>query len=188
MLRTQNAVAYAQICGLRDGWRAHVRAGRWYEAFIDFYNGPDSFARWPSQRREAFLAVQQARGDLWDVLFDGPLTPDALSGVTAPVHVAEGSQTSAVDHAICDVVRRHVPQTRHTGNRRASRRSTSGRRPAPPGRPARRRRGARRGTRRWRACPRPAPDRPPGPGPGLPAGGRSAAPWPRPAAGRPDAR
>ena len=34
--------------------------------------------------------------------------------MTAPVHVVEGSQTSAVDHAICDVVRRHVPQTRHT--------------------------------------------------------------------------
>lgn len=117
LLRTQDAVAYAQICGLRDGWRAHVRAGRCYEAFeafIDFYNGPGSFARWPSQRRDAFLAVQQARGDLWDVLFDAPLTLDALAGVTAPVHVVEGSQTSAVDHAICDVVRRHVPQTRHT--------------------------------------------------------------------------
>jgi len=117
LLRTQDAVAYAQICGLRDGWRAHVRAGRWYEAFeefIDFYNGPGSFARWPSQRREAFLAVQQARGDLWDVLFDGPLTLGALAGVTAPVHVVEGSQTSAVEHAICDVVRRHVPHARHT--------------------------------------------------------------------------
>ena len=74
LLRTQDAVAYAQICDLRDRWRAHVRAGRWYEAFeefIDFYNGPGSFARWPSQRREAFLAVQQARGDLSDILFDG---------------------------------------------------------------------------------------------------------------------
>jgi lipase len=117
LLRTQDAVAYAQICGLRDGWRAHVRAGRWYEAFeefIDFYNGPGSFARWPRPRREAFLAVQQARGDLWDVLFDGLLTVDALAGLTAPVHVVEGSQTSAVDHAICDVVRRHVPHARHT--------------------------------------------------------------------------
>ena len=117
LLRTQDAVAYAQICGLRDGWRAHVRAGRWYEAFeefIDFYNGPGSFARWPSQRRKAFLAVQQARGDLWDVLFDGPLTLDALAGLTAPVHVVEGSQTSAVEHAICDVVRRHVPHAQHT--------------------------------------------------------------------------
>jgi lipase len=34
--------------------------------------------------------------------------------VTAPVHVVEGSQTSAVDHAICDVVRRHLPQPQHT--------------------------------------------------------------------------
>lgn len=60
-----------QICGLRDRWRAHVGAGRWYEAFeefVDFYNGPGSFTRWPLPRREAFLAVQQARGDLWDVL------------------------------------------------------------------------------------------------------------------------
>ena len=59
-------------------------------------------------------AAQQARGDLWDVLFDGLLTLDALVSVTAPVHVVEGSQTSAVDHAICDVVRRRVPQARHT--------------------------------------------------------------------------
>ena len=96
----------------RARWR-----GRWYEAyeeFIDFYNGPGSFARWPPPRREAFLAVQQARGDLWYVLFDGLLTLDALARVTAPVHVVEGSQTSAVDHAICDVVRRHLPHARHT--------------------------------------------------------------------------
>jgi lipase len=118
LLRTQDADAYAQICGLRDRWRAHVAAGRWFEAFeefVDFYNGPGSFARWPPPRREAFLADQRARGDLWDVLFDdGLLTLDALAGVTAPVHVVEGSLTSAVDHAICDVVRRHVLRTRHT--------------------------------------------------------------------------
>jgi lipase len=117
LLRTQDADAYTQICGLRDRWRAHVRAGRWYEAFeefVDFYNGPGSFARWPPPRREAFLAVQKAREDLWDVLFDGPLTLDTLARVTAPVHVIEGSQTSAVDHAICDIVRRHMPHAQHT--------------------------------------------------------------------------
>jgi lipase len=95
LLSTQDATAYAQICDLRDRWRAHVGAERWYdafEAFIDFYNGPGSFAQWPPERREAFLAVQQ----------------------TAPVHVIEGSQTSAVDHAICDVVRRHVPHAHYT--------------------------------------------------------------------------
>jgi pimeloyl-ACP methyl ester carboxylesterase len=118
LLRAQDADAYAQICALRDRWRAHVRAGRWYEAFeqfVDFYNGPGSFAGWPPSRRDAFLAEQQTRGDLWDVLFDdGLLNVDALAGLTAPVHVIEGSQTSAVDHAICDVVRRHVPHARHT--------------------------------------------------------------------------
>ena len=118
LLRTQDADAYTQICGLRDRWRAHVRAGRWHDAFeefIDFYNGPGSFAGWPSQRQEAFLAVQQARGDLWEVLFDdGRLNSGALASLTAPVHVVEGSQTSAIDHAICDVVRRHVPHTQHT--------------------------------------------------------------------------
>ncbi len=118
LLRTQDADAYAQICGLRDRWRTRVSEGRWYEAFeefVDFYNGPGSFARWPPPRREAFLAVQQARGDLWDVLFDDSLlTLDALASVTAPVHVVEGSQTSPVDRAICDVVRRHVPHAQHT--------------------------------------------------------------------------
>ena len=117
LLRTQDADAYSQICGLRDRWRARVRAGQWYEAseeFVDFYNGPGSFARWPPPRRDAFLAAQQTRGDLWDVLFDDLLTLDALAGLTAPVHVVEGTQTTAVDHAICDVVRRHVPHPRHT--------------------------------------------------------------------------
>jgi pimeloyl-ACP methyl ester carboxylesterase len=66
------------------------------------------------RRREAFLAAQQARGDLWDVLFDDLLTIDALATMTAPVHVIKGSQTSTVDQAICDVVRRHVPHAQHT--------------------------------------------------------------------------
>jgi lipase len=117
LLRTQDADAYAQICGLRDRWRAHVRAGRWYEAFeefVDFYNGPGSFARWPPPRREAFLALQQSRGDLWDVLFDDLLTLDALATVTAPALVVEGTKTSTVDHAICDVVRRHMPHAQRT--------------------------------------------------------------------------
>ena len=117
LLRTQDAGAYSQIGGLRDRWRAHVRAGRWYDAFeefVDFYNGAGSFARWPPLRREAFLAVQQARGDLWDVLFDDLLTVDGLARLTVPVHVVEGSQTSAVDHAICNVIRRHLPHAQHT--------------------------------------------------------------------------
>ena len=85
LLRTEDADAYARICGLRDRWRANVRAGRWHEAFeefVDFYNGPGSFARWPRPRREAFLAAQQERGDLWDVLFDDLLTVDSLGRVT----------------------------------------------------------------------------------------------------------
>jgi lipase len=117
LLRTEDAEAYARISGLRDSWRANVRAGRWHEAFegfVDFYNGPGSFAGWPAPRREAFLAAQRERGDLWDVLFDDLLTIDSLGRITVPVHVVEGSQTSAVDHAICGVVLRHVPQARHT--------------------------------------------------------------------------
>jgi pimeloyl-ACP methyl ester carboxylesterase len=118
LLRTQDTDAYAQICGLRDRWRAHVHAGRWYEAFeefIDFYNGPGSFARWPLPRRHPFLAVQQTRGDLWNVLFDDDLlTLDALAGMALPVHVIEGSQTSPVDRAICEIVRRHMPHAQHT--------------------------------------------------------------------------
>jgi pimeloyl-ACP methyl ester carboxylesterase len=118
LLRTQDGAAHAQIAGLRDRWRAHVRAGRWADAFaefVDFYNGPGTFAAWSPERREAFLAVQRARGDLWDVLFDEErLSAGALAGLTVPVHVIEGSRTSAVDHAICAVIRRHVPHARHT--------------------------------------------------------------------------
>jgi pimeloyl-ACP methyl ester carboxylesterase len=91
---------------------------RWYEAFeefVDFYNGSGSFAGWPPQRREAFLAAQRSRGDLWDVLFDeGLLTLDALASITVPAHVIEGSKTSPVDHAICNIIRRHVPNAHHT--------------------------------------------------------------------------
>jgi lipase len=118
LLRTQDTAAYGEICGLRDRFRAHARAGRSSEAFaefVDFYNGPGSFARWPAARREAFLAEQEARGDLWDVLFDDArLTVAALAGLTVPVHVVEGSRASAVDHAICRVITQHVPHARHT--------------------------------------------------------------------------
>lgn len=117
LLRTQDAVAYAQISALRDRWRALVRAGRWYDAFeefVDFYNEHGSFAAWPAARRDAFLAVQQTRGDLWDVLFGDRLTLDDLARASMPVLVVEGSRTSLVDHAICDVVRRHVPHAGHT--------------------------------------------------------------------------
>jgi lipase len=117
LLRTEHAQAFAEITELRDRWREHAGAGRWYEAFeefMDFYNGPGSFASWPTDRREAFLDEQRARGDLWDVLFDAPLTGEALTTVAVPMHVVEGSATSAVDHAICDVVLRHVPQAEHS--------------------------------------------------------------------------
>jgi pimeloyl-ACP methyl ester carboxylesterase len=116
LLRGEDAHAFAEISALRDRWREHVRADRWYEAFaefVDFYNGPGSFARWPAERRDAFLAEQRARGDLWDVLFEAPLTGEVLATITVPVHVVEGSATSAVDHAICEVVLRRVPHARH---------------------------------------------------------------------------
>jgi lipase len=117
LLRTEDAAAYAQISGLRDRTRAHIRADRWYEAyeeFVDFHNGAGSFARWPAARRDAFLDAQRARGDLWDVLFGDLITPEALAGLLAPVHVIEGSESSTVDHAICDAVLRHGPHARHT--------------------------------------------------------------------------
>jgi pimeloyl-ACP methyl ester carboxylesterase len=116
LLRTEDADAYAEICRLRDRWRDHVRAGRWHEAFeefIDFYNGTGTFAHWPRARQETFLAEQRARGDLWDVLFDG-IELDDLTAIDAPTHVIEGSASSAVDHAICAVVRSHVRSARHT--------------------------------------------------------------------------
>lgn len=88
LLRTEDPDAYTEICGLRDRWRAHVRAGRWHDAFeefVDFYHGPGSFARWPPARRKAFLAVRQTRGDLWDVLLEGLVSVSALATVTVPV-------------------------------------------------------------------------------------------------------
>jgi pimeloyl-ACP methyl ester carboxylesterase len=107
LLKAGDGPAFAAICSLRDQWREHVGAGRWYEAFeefVDFYNGPGSFASWPTARRDAFLDSQRARGDLWDVLFDAPITAGTLASVTMPVHVVEGSETSVVDHAICEVM------------------------------------------------------------------------------------
>jgi lipase len=116
LLRLENPQVFAEIVGLRDRWREHVRADRWYEAFeefIDFYNGRGSFAHWPADRRNMFLNEQRARGDLWDVLFDAPLTREVLRTMAVPVLVVEGSATSAIDHALCEVVLRHVPQVEH---------------------------------------------------------------------------
>ena len=107
LLKAEDGPAFAAICGLRDRWRAHVRVGSWYEAFeefVDFYNGPGSFAGWPTARLEAFLDDQRARGDLWDVLFDAPITAGTLASVAMPVHVVEGSATTVVHRAIGEVL------------------------------------------------------------------------------------
>jgi lipase len=117
LLEASPGPAFAAISELRERWRGHVRADRWYEAFeefIDFYNGPGTFARWPASRRDRFLDVQRARGDLWDVLFEAPLTARTLRQIPLPVHVVEGSATSVVDRTICDLVRRDVRHTEHT--------------------------------------------------------------------------
>jgi pimeloyl-ACP methyl ester carboxylesterase len=117
LLREEDPTAFAEIAALRDHWRDDVAAGRWsdaLEAFVDFYNGPGSFARLPADRREAFLAEQRARGDLWDVLMDAPLTGEAMARLTVPVHVVEGTATDAVDHAICRVLLDRVPRVRHS--------------------------------------------------------------------------
>jgi lipase len=117
LLTPADEPAYLTILALRDRWRDLVRADRWYEAyeeFIDFYNGPGSFAGWPAARRARFLDDQRRRGDLWDVLFEAPLTAETLRAVPLPVRVVEGSATSAVDHTLCELVLRHVARPEHT--------------------------------------------------------------------------
>ncbi len=116
LLPAEHPEAFATITAMRDRWRAHVAAGRWQEAFagfLDYYNGHGWFASWPDGRRDAFLAEQQARGDLWHILFDSPLTPEALTTITAPTLVVEGGRTGEVEQALCDVVHRHVPTSDH---------------------------------------------------------------------------
>jgi lipase len=117
LLRAGDGPAFTTLRNLRDRWRRHVQAGDWYaafEEFIDFYNGRGSFAAWPAARREAFMADQRTRGDLWDVLFNAPITAGSLASVAVPVHVIEGSATSVVDRAICDAVRRNVRHARRS--------------------------------------------------------------------------
>jgi lipase len=117
LLGTDDEPAFTVLRSLCDRWRGHVQAGDWYvafEEFIDFYNGRGSFAAWPAARRDAFLEDQRTRGDLWDVLFDAPITATSLASVVAPVHVIEGSATSVVDRAICDAVLRSVPHARRS--------------------------------------------------------------------------
>jgi lipase len=117
LLTPDDGPAFTALRQLRDRSRAHVGAGDWYaafEQFIDFYNGPGSFAAWPAARRDAFLEDQRTRGDLWDVLFNAPITAGSLASVAVPVHVVEGSATSIVDRAICDAVLRSVPHARHS--------------------------------------------------------------------------
>jgi pimeloyl-ACP methyl ester carboxylesterase len=74
----------------------------------------DPFAAWPAARRDAFLEDQRTRGDLWDVLFDAPITVGSLASVAVPVHVIEGSATSVVDRAICDAVLRNLRHARRS--------------------------------------------------------------------------
>jgi len=117
LLASSDGPAYRTIHELRARWRARVKAGDWSAAlgeFIDFYNGPGSFASWPAERRDAFIEEQRARGDLWNVLFDAPITMDSLASVKLPVHVVEGSETSIVDRKICEVVRRGLKQPDHS--------------------------------------------------------------------------
>jgi pimeloyl-ACP methyl ester carboxylesterase len=117
LLTPADGPAFLTISALRDRWREHVRADRWdeaYEEFIDFYNGPGSFAGWPSARRAGFLDDQRKRGDQWDVLFEAPLTGETLASVPLPVHVVEGSATSVVDHTLCELVLRYVARPEHT--------------------------------------------------------------------------
>lgn len=116
LLTPADGAAYLTITALRDRCRDHVMADRWYEAyeeFVDFYNGSGSFAGWPATRRARFLNDQRKRGDLWDVLFEAPLTVDTLAAVSLPVHVVEGSATSVVDHAICALLLRHLSHPEH---------------------------------------------------------------------------
>jgi pimeloyl-ACP methyl ester carboxylesterase len=117
LLTRDDEPAFTTIHGLRDRWRYHVDAGDWdaaVEEFIDFYNGAGSFAAWPADRRDAFLEEQRIRGDLWDVLFDAPVTADSLASVSVPVHVVEASATTVVDRAICAAVLRSVQQAQHS--------------------------------------------------------------------------
>jgi lipase len=116
LLTPADEPAFGTIVRLRDRCRDHVRAGRWHEAyeeFIDFYNGPGSFAEWPVARRARFLDDQRGRGDLWDVLFEAPLTAESLAAVPLPVCVIEGSATSTVDHTICQLLLRLLPRPEH---------------------------------------------------------------------------
>jgi pimeloyl-ACP methyl ester carboxylesterase len=117
LLTPADGPAYLTISALRDRCRDHMRADRWYEAyeeFVDYYNGSGSFAGWPAARRARFLDDQRKRGDLWDVLFEAPLTADSLAAVPLPVHLVEGSATSVVDHTICALVLRHLSRPEHT--------------------------------------------------------------------------
>jgi pimeloyl-ACP methyl ester carboxylesterase len=111
LLTAEDGPAFAAIRSLRDRWRDLVLAGAWsaaVEEFIDFYNGRGSFVAWPADRRDAFIEEQCSRGDLWDVLFDAPVTTASLASVSVPEHVIEGSATSVVDQAICDIVVKNV--------------------------------------------------------------------------------
>jgi pimeloyl-ACP methyl ester carboxylesterase len=74
--------------------------------------------------------------------FNDLLTVDALTRVTAPVHVVEGTRTTAVDHAICEVIRRHVPHAHHTLIEDAGHMMLAATPPTPDSRVGRRARGS----------------------------------------------
>lgn len=85
-----------------------VREGdpaRWFERFVDWWNGPGAWASLPEPSRQAQLrSARECHGQVHDLLVE-PWAPDRFRAVTAPVLVMHGTASPPLVHAaLADLV------------------------------------------------------------------------------------
>ncbi len=70
----------------------------WYEAFVDWWNGPGAWRALPERSRAAQLrAGREAWGQVQDLLND-PRRPEHYAGIRAPILVMRGTKSPPVVH------------------------------------------------------------------------------------------
>ena len=72
----------------------------WFEAFVDYWNGPGTFRALPEPTRAAFLRV--GRKVFYEVLslMNDPTGPDAYRGITAPALLLSGRASPVAAHRV----------------------------------------------------------------------------------------
>ena len=87
---------------LEDAWRG----------FIDHYNGEGSWSALPDATRERMLRISDAAVRAWTALLANPITVSDLTRIRVSTLVVQGSQTTAPERRLCEIVAERVPEAR----------------------------------------------------------------------------